>query len=456
MNIKKVLILMVAAVFCVAMIAGCSGQSAESSASTDASTDTAASDSAGGGDTNTSSGSSSGGSVYWLNFKPESDEALQSIAAMYKEQTGTDVKVVTAASGTYEQTLASEMDKSSPPTLFVMGTQDDVKDWGSYAVDLKDTPIANELNTDAYNLYDEDGRLVAIGYCYECFGIITNPDLLDQAGYKIDDIKDFASLQTAAEDIHARADELGFNAFTSNDMDSSSSWRYTGHLANIDYYYEQGDEKWTEAPPTITGDYLDNYKNLYDLAILNSTVPPTELATGGHDAEAEFKDGKAVFFINGSWEWPAVSETITNARMIPYYCGVDGEEKAGLNAGTENNWAINAKASEADQQATMDFMVWCVTNPEASAALVETFGVMPYKQAVESSNGFLANNEKYTEDGCYTMNWAFNFQPNVDEYRNALVSALNQYDADQSQGNWDIFKTAFVQGWAQQYQVANA
>ena len=55
------------------------------------------------------------GSVYWLNFKPESDEVLQDIAATYKEQTGVEVKVVTAASGTYSQTLISEMDKSAPP-----------------------------------------------------------------------------------------------------------------------------------------------------------------------------------------------------------------------------------------------------------------------------------------------------------------------------------------------------
>ena len=40
------------------------------------------------------------GSVYWLNFKPESDEALQKVAALYTEKTGVPVKVVTAASGT--------------------------------------------------------------------------------------------------------------------------------------------------------------------------------------------------------------------------------------------------------------------------------------------------------------------------------------------------------------------
>ena len=32
-------------------------------------------------------------SVYWLNFKPESDVALQEIAQMYKEKTVVEVKV---------------------------------------------------------------------------------------------------------------------------------------------------------------------------------------------------------------------------------------------------------------------------------------------------------------------------------------------------------------------------
>ena len=40
------------------------------------------------------------GSVFWLNFKPESDEALKKLAAMYTEETGVPVEILTAASGT--------------------------------------------------------------------------------------------------------------------------------------------------------------------------------------------------------------------------------------------------------------------------------------------------------------------------------------------------------------------
>ena len=56
------------------------------------------------------------GTVYWLNFKPELDETIQALGKTYTEKTGVPVKIVTAASGTYSQTLTSEMDKSSAPT----------------------------------------------------------------------------------------------------------------------------------------------------------------------------------------------------------------------------------------------------------------------------------------------------------------------------------------------------
>ena len=455
---KKIIAMLLACLMVVGLFAGCaSGEktpdtTAAAGGDTTSNVDTP--DTTAGGDTTAS------GSVYWLNFKPESDEALQKIAAMYTEKTGVPVSVVTAASGTYNETLTAEMDKSTPPTLFVVGNSAAVDTWGEYCLDLTGTPIANELSTDAYMLYDADGKLCSIGYCYECYGIIVNKALLAQAGHDISEITNFETLKTVVEDIHARAGELGFDAFTSSGMDGSSSWRFTGHLANLEYYYESVDDPaaWEECPASIKGTYMDNYKALWDLMINNSATAPADLAAGGFDAEGEFASGKAVFFVNGNWEWPPLSAAGMKAEdltMIPYYCGVAGEEKAGLNCGTENYWAINGEAAEEDIQATMDFLVWLVTDPEASAIAVDTFGVMPYTNAAASTNPFLAIANEYSAKGNYVMPWVTNFQPNVDAYRDGLVSALNQYDADPSDANWAQVVTAFVDGWAVQYAAAN-
>ncbi len=464
MKLNKLICLLLALVLCVGLLAGCGGGSgskepeSESEAAPETQPEAEEPEAEPEAEEpEAEEPEAAAGSVYWLNFKPESDEVLQQIATMYTDKTGVPVKVVTAASGTYSQTLNAEMDKSEPPTLFVIGNTAGVRDWQDYALDLTDTPIANELNNTAANLYSPDGKLVSIPYSMECYGIIVNPDLVEAAGHSMDEITNFDGLKTVAEDIHARAAELGFDAFTSNDMDSSSNWRYVGHMANLEYYYEEQDSgtTWAECPASLTGAYMDNFRNLYDLCVNNSTVDRTELATGGHDAQNEFITGKAAFYVEGSWKWSAVSEAVPNATMIPYYCGVEGEEKAGLNCGTENCWAINCKASEENQKATMDFMVWCVTDPEASALLVESFSAMPYKQCPASTNGFLTAADAYVADGCYSMDWATNFQPNVDEYRATLTSAMNQYNADPTDANWDTVVTAFVDGWATQYAAVN-
>ena len=399
------------------------------------------------------------GSVYWLNFKPESAEALKTLAAMYTEKTGVPVQIVTAASGTYNETLTAEMDKSNPPTIFVVGNNAAVETWGEYCMDLTDTPIANEMSTDQYHLFDEDGKLCSIAYCYECYGIIVNTKLLQEAGYPADYITNFATLKEVAEDVHARAAELGFDAFTSAGMDGSSSWRYTGHLINLDYYWESVDDPdaWKVCPPSIKGTYMDNFRQLYDLMVVNSATDRADLAAGGFDAGAEFANGEALFYVNGNWEWTNLEGKGMKAEdlaMIPYYAGVEGEEKVGLNAGTENYWAINDEASEEDKKASMDFLVWLVTDPEASAIAVGTFGVMPYKNAIPSSNPFYASANAYLDAGCSIMECVNGFQPNVDAYRATAVSALNQYNADPTDANWAQVVTAFVDGWAVQYQAA--
>ena len=399
-------------------------------------------------------GSDSKGSVYWLNFKPEADEALQGIAKTYEKEKGVKVKVVTAASGNYNSTLTSEMGKSAAPTLFVVGNQAAVKTWDDYCIDLKDTDVYKELSTDAFKLTDENGKVASMGYCYESYGIIVNKKLLKKAGYEITDIKDFASLKSVAEDIHKRADKLGFDAFTSSGMDDASSWRFTGHLANMPLFYEGRDDGWKDAPAEIKGTYLDNFKNVWDLYINNSKYDKKTLATGGYDAEAEFKKGEAVFYQNGTWEYDALKKSISDddMQMIPIYCGVEGEEKAGLCSGTENCWAVNAKASKADQKATLEFMKWLVTSEEGTKVMAEQFGAIPYKKAADSGNVFLKNANDLLEAGNYNVDWSFNYTPNVDEWRASLVAAMNKYDAG---GSWDDVKTAFVQGWATQYKAAN-
>lgn len=426
MKLKKVLALTMVATMAVGAFVGC-GNSKD------------------GGD----SAKSDSGKVYYLNFKPEADDAWQALAKEYTKETGVDVTVVTAASNKYEETLMAEMSKSEAPTLFHVNGPVGLKNWKDYAMDLSDTDVYKNLNGDEYALKDGD-EVKGIAMAVETYGIITNTKLLKEAGYTVDDIQSFDDLKKVAEDITARKDELGFAAFTSAGMDDSSDWRFKTHLSNLPIYFEYQDENETSTD-AIKGTYLDNYKNIFDLYINNSTCDPKELASKtGDDSEAEFINGEAVFFQNGSWEYGNVvgdkKLSADDVTMIPIYIGVGDEANQGLCTGTENYWCVNKNASEEDIQATLDFMNWCVTSETGTKSMADDMGfTLPFKTAQESTNVFVKEDAEYTEAGLTPVSWNFTTMPS-EEWKNGLGTALTLYAA--GSGSWDDVVSAFVDNWA--------
>ena len=392
------------------------------------------------------------GSVYYLNFKPEQNDQWQALAASYTEQTGVPVTVVTAASGEYETTLTAEIAKSEPPTLFQVNGPVGLENWKDYCYDLSGSAVYGELTSDGFAL--KDGNKVAgIAYVVESYGLITNVKLLAEAGYSIDDIQSFADLKAVAEDITARSDELGFAAFSSAGMDGSSDWRFKTHLANLPIYFEyQADGIGTTTE--IKGTYLDNYRAMWDLYINNSTCDPKDLtAKTGDDSRNEFLAGEAVFFQNGSWEYGSVSAVFADEElaMIPIYFGVGDEANQGLCTGTENYWCVNKEASEADIEATLAFINWCVT--DQAEAMATTLGfVIPYDTAVESSNLFVKVDNELLAAGKKPVSWNFPTMPS-EEWKNGVGTALTMYAADQTDANWDAVVKAFVEGWASEYAL---
>lgn len=421
----------------------------------------------------TASVDDSKGKVYYLNFKPEQDEDWQNLAKAYTEETGVKVIVQTAASGTYEETLKAEMAKTEAPTLFQVNGPVGLANWDDYCYDLADSKLYANLTSDDFALIGDDGSVKGIAYVIETYGLIYNKAILNNyftmdhaVATSIDEINSFDKLKAVAEDIQARKDEMNETfglsiegAFTSAGMDSSSDWRFKTHLANIPIYYEYKDKEIGETN-AIEGTYLDNYKNIWDLYISNSTCDPALLSSKtGDDAAAEFAMGNAVFYQNGTWAYNDVKDyevADEDIGMMPIYIGAEGEENQGLCTGSENYWCVNNKSDEEDIQATLDFLQWVTESDIGRDSMANDMGfVTPFSTFTDdyvAENPLIVAANESIASGKTSVSWNFLSIPS-EQWKNGVGDALLEYA--QGTGDWAKVETAFVDGWKTEYEAAH-
>lgn len=409
------------------------------------------------------------GSVYYLSFKPEQEEQWKKIAEDYEKETGVKVKVVTAASGTYEQTLKSEIAKEDAPTLFQINGPVGYQAWKDYTLDLKDTELYKHLLNEDMAVKDGDG-VYGIPYVEEGYGIIYNNAImekyfaLDGAKAKsMDEINNFAKLKEVAEDMQSKKDKLGIDGvFASTSLTPGEDWRWQTHLANVPIYYEYKDKDVSDLDK-VDFTYADQYKNIFDLYINNSTCEPALLGSKTvSDSMAEFALGKAAMVQNGNWGWGQIAEVEGNTvkeedvKFMPIYTGVEGEEKQGLCIGTENFFSINNKASEADQKASIAFVEWLFTSDTGKKHVTEELGfIAPFDtfEDAETPQDPLAQEVlKYLGNkDLYNVDWNFVSFPSQ-TFKDDFGAALLEY----ANGNmkWEDVKTKVVDEWASEKEAA--
>ena len=409
------------------------------------------------------------GSVYYLSFKPEQEEQWKKIAEDYEKETGVKVKVVTAASGTYEQTLKSEIAKEDAPTLFQINGPVGYKSWKDYCLDLKDTELYKHLLNEDMAVKDGNG-VYGIPYVEEGYGIIYNNAImekyfkLDGAKAKsMDEINNYDKLKEVAEDMQTKKDKLGIDGvFASTSLTPGEDWRWQTHLANLPIYYEYKDKEATDLDK-IDFTYADKYKNIFDLYIKNSTCEPTLLGSKTvSDSMAEFALGKAAMVQNGNWGWGQIVEVEGNTvkeddvKFMPIYTGVKGEEKQGLCIGTENFFSINNKASEADQKASIAFIEWLFTSDTGKKHVTEELGFIApfdtFKDAETPQDPLAQEVLRYLENkDLYNVDWNFVSFPSQ-TFKDDFGAALLEY----ANGNmkWEDVKSKVVNEWASEKEAA--
>ena len=410
--------------------------------------------------------------VYFLNFKPEAASVYEELAKKYEEETGTAVKVVTAAANTYEQTLKSEIAKSDAPTIFQVNGPIGYDAWKDYCLDIKDSKLYSYLSDKSLAIKDGDG-IYAVPYVVEGYGIIYNDAVMQKyfalQNKKTDinsvgEINSFSKLKAVVEDMTANLDKLGIKGvFASTSLSSGEDWRWQSHLLNIPLYYEMRDTD-TDTDPTlnlletneIKNNYSKNFQNLFDLYINNSVTPKTLLGSKSvADSMAEFALGQAAMVQNGNWGWSQISgvsgNTVkeTDVKMMPMYIGVEGEESQGICVGTENYLAINKNVSKEKQEASLKFLEWLFSSETGKKYVTDKLGfITPFTTFTEDEqpkDPLAREITRYMSNGdLRNIPWVFTAFPS-EAFKKEVGSSLLDYA--QGDKKWEDVEKTVISKW---------
>ncbi|MBP3446717.1 MAG: ABC transporter substrate-binding protein [Clostridia bacterium] len=410
------------------------------------------------------------GTVYFLNFKPEVADIYKEIAAKYKQEKGVDIKVVTAASNTYETTLKSEIAKADAPTIFQINGPVGYRAWKNYCEDLSDTKLYSYLTDKDLAVKDGNG-VYGIPYVVEGYGIIYNNAIMQKyfalrdkavSISKATDIKDFETLKAVVEDMTKHKKELGIDGvFASTSMGSGEQWRWTNHLASVPVYYEmKEDSDDSTIVSTLDEEEIDfsnskQFRNIFDL-YLNNSVTAKGLLSGKtvDNAMAEFALGKAAMVQNGNWAWEQIANVGGNTikaediKYLPIYTGVEGEEKQGLCIGTENYLAINKNASAEDKKASIEFLEWLFSSETGKDYVVNKLKFISpfntFKDDEMPEDPLAKEILSWMKKDVNNLEWTFNSFPGQqfkDDFGNALLEYV------QGSKDWSHVEKTFRTSW---------
>lgn len=450
---KKIISVFISAMIIMSLFASCNGSNS-------------------GGNTNNVNTNGKVEEIRYLNFKPEIAEVYDRIAEEYEKETGIKLVVETAASGTYESTLTARMATDAAPTIFQINGPIGYASWADYCADLSDTELYKHL-TDKSLAITSGGKVYGIPYVVEGYGIIYNKKILDAYFAlpekktnisSVDDITSFSTFKAVVEDMQANKEKLGIEGvFAATSLKTGEDWRWQTHLMNIPVTLEFQNKN-----IDLTGDgyksidfkYSDNFKNIFDLYINNSTTDKKQLGTVDVTSSmAEFALGKCAMVQNGNWGASQILGVTGNTvaaddiKFMPIYMGIEGEDKTGICIGTENFICINSKTSEAEQKAAADFLYWLFSSETGKKFVTEELGfISPFNTFAEGEepDDPLAREviRWMNMDGITNIPWNFTVFPSAN-YKDMLGTALLKY----AQGaiNWDEVKKVAVDEWKNEF-----
>lgn len=316
------------------------------------------------------------GDITFLTRDVELDSKYQELARIYEQETGIKINFTTTENMSDDEYFNS-FEQDNSPTIFELRGYSDYDKLKDYTKDLSNFNLYSQLSENTSFIQDDTNMGVyGIPHSIEGHGILYNKAILDKyfvlEGAKfnsIDEITNYDNFKTLVEDMTARKDELQINGvFSATSLKEGEDDLYYNNLGNIPLYHEikknQVDIN-SYYEDDINLDYHENFNNMYDLYLNNSTTDRDMLYTvSQEDALREFALGQSAMIqgSNTSYRYiESVEGRVINdldIKMLPIYTGIAGEENYSISLGSSSYLAINKEAPQAEQMLAEDFLDW--------------------------------------------------------------------------------------------------
>ncbi|MDO4815623.1 MAG: ABC transporter substrate-binding protein [Bacillota bacterium] len=302
--------------------------------------------------------------------KAEIAEQLQALAKEYTKETGVEVEVWAQAGDDYYANLKTSLSSESGPTIFTLNSDAEITEVKDYLADLFALSFIGDIDSTLLAVRDE--KTVGIPMTAEGFGLVYNADLVDPAA-----LTDMDALCAMIAENGKGLTTVGL---------SQEDYFLAGHMFNFPFALQKdpvafcqqvmaGEVKLADVPE------FQQYAKLLS-AIRANQVNPVEVTYDNNCGD--FATGKTAMVHQGNWAYGVIKDFEPAFEMGITGVPINGNDKIAV--GVPSVWAVNADASDEEQQLAMDFLNWLYTSETGIHYMMDEFGFIPVVKGMENEN----------------------------------------------------------------------
>jgi len=213
------------------------------------------------------------------------------------------------SSDQYNNILQTRLSSNDAPDLFTLHASADLPTYqeAGYVADLSGQPLAGKLYPDVRETVSIDGKVYAVPFESTVWGYLYNKDIFEAAGLKAPDTL------TEMENVVAVLKSKGYTPFQLAYQEQwvpqlmtalSLGGKVSGQIPD-----------WVDRMYADKGSYAEvaDIFGIIDLIMANGT--PRAMETGSQQGAADFANGKAAMYVQGTWSAESILSVNPNIRI---------------------------------------------------------------------------------------------------------------------------------------------